>query len=1603
MTNTIKNAMNKFIQLASAALITLSLGMANAAPTDLGTAPLVSATTGDVLPNLMYILDNSGSMGWDFMPDYVGYNSVPGITDKPIYNNKCKASNGAFSEACSLSDPPYMTSAFNSIYYDPATTYSPGMNADGTEKTSMTSANTTGWTLVPRDAYNIQSTAKDRLIPNTALATAGYLDKVWCNAAPASIADRYNPAICNKNSQYIYPNASFSNGPNTIYGHPYYYTVSAGKYCTDKFLTSCITATAPTATHTFPAKLRWCTDSTYSNCQSKYLETTPTYKFAEWAGVVTGSSATGTIRIDAQSPANSPAASPSAMSITNITVNGISIISTPTSGLTISDTSILANRAALATSVKNAINAFVPTLASGNTDFWATCVGGTTCTGDLVTLFPVDRATSNPISAAFSGAIEVTTSADVVVSVAGAKAVGSITFTRARNSLSMTVSVNTNGGAGPSVPITGTVTAPSSDNTTTFANTVRAAINALSATSGYSATSSGGTVTITAASVGASKNGPIFTSIGGASVGGGSDIRYNTSPLAGGTGATSKTYTLPVTAVDFTGGAPSVNTFNRVDIEPATTSYPKAASRTDCAGATTCTYNEEMTNFANWYSYYRTRMQMMKTSTSRAFRTIDTRFRVGFITISSQSSYYLPIAPFATGQKASWYNKLVSVNPANSTPLRSALSMVGRIYAGKNPVSGFTADPVQYSCQQNFAILTTDGYWNTDANSDVKTVTGGALTSEPAASACPSGNCDGAGTSRPMYEGTTASFSTLSDTAKYYYDTDLRTTALGNCTGSTRPNGTTGDVCENNVFVTATDNNIKQHMTTFTLGLGVDASLTYTTDYKTATSGDFFELTQGTRNWPVPVADSQTAVDDLWHAAVNGQGSYFSAKNPTQLTTSLAEALQSIKAKVGAGAAAATSTLNPVAGDNFSYVASYTSQKWIGNLEARTVNIDTGKVSEDATWCLENVVQDTCSSPGVIEAVASGSSTQYFCKTGGATASTCTAPGVLSGTDCRVEVATACTGTLQSKVGASTDTRSIFMNVGGVLGAFNAANITTVGENTNFENSFLKVNLSQASIDFDEISTTATAKQNLMTKATLVSYLRGNTGYENRSANLVGTIDNRIYRFREAVTGDLVDSTPIFVGAPKANFTDPGYGTIATIGSFKETHKARQGTVYIGANDGMLHAINATNGQERWAYVPTMVMSNMYKLADKNYANAHNYFVNGDIVANDICTANCSSSATAVWKTILVAGLNGGGKGFFALDITNPDLPELLWEFDASDDNDVGFSYGNPVITKKADGTWVVLLTSGYNNLTGTNPGKGFLYVVNAATGALLSGGKYATGAGNASTPSGLADVNAYVTDASLNNTALYVYGGDLLGNVWRFDINSASSATNPFKIAVLKDPSGTVQPITVRPELAEASGKRVLYVGTGRYLGLNDLTDTQQQTIYAITDEGTTTLDNPRNSSLMVKQILTASGTAATRTIASPNPVNLASGRGWYIDFLDTGERQNVPAQLVFGTLLLPSTVPTNSLCSPGGYGWLNFLDYRTGAAVGGTLVSTKTNAPIVGINVFYIKGKPVVNIVTADNPTPQFPAVQPQFTGGSESGFTNHRVIWRELIDEQ
>jgi hypothetical protein len=97
---------------------------------------------------------------------------------------------------------------------------------------------------------------------------------------------------------------------------------------------------------------------------------------------------------------------------------------------------------------------------------------------------------------------------------------------------------------------------------------------------------------------------------------------------------------------------------------------------------------------------------------------------------------------------------------------------------------------------------------------------------------------------------------------------------------------------------------------------------------------------------------------------------------------------------------------------------------------------------------------------------------------------------------------------------------------------------------------------------------------------TLVSYLRGDTTL------------NTYYRKRTSVLGDIINASPLYVGKPVFKYNENNYQTYVT------SKAGRQKIVLAAANDGMLHAFDRTTGNELWAFIPTSVMSNMYKLAD---------------------------------------------------------------------------------------------------------------------------------------------------------------------------------------------------------------------------------------------------------------------------------------------------------------------------------------------------------------------------------------------------------------------
>jgi type IV pilus assembly protein PilY1 len=1257
----------------------------------------------------------------------------------------------------------------------------------------------------------------------------------------------------------------------------------------------------------------------------------------------------------------------------------------------------------------------------------------------------------------------------------------------------------------------------------------------------------------------------------------------------------------------------------------------------------------EQQNFANWFSYYRTRINMMKSAAGQAFKTMGNHFRVGISTINNRSTAFLDIADFDSTQKSSWYDKLYGVNPGNSTPLREALANVGRMYAGMKPNLGATSgDPVQYACQQNYTILSTDGFWNgTDSNvkkingtttmdnqdgalarpyydgatmsynrstsqlqssqtrttestsqlqkrttqiqkrttqlqqrsvltksvsgqlykgtssdygdnwtwssvstcsedlsgrnqtqcvvgvlqtqtsgdyggswtswtntnscttdysgrsqtdcrtsqswttvasctptrsgsSGSYTYTGGASavdcmvtasgwsnvsscsasatvecqttdtgwvnasscsgsssggqtvtcqttdTGWVGAGSCTAGSSGGqtvdcqtvtagpttvatctaqvAGsgnnwlqrtcattvvtaatgvetctavaptaensfvatncttvttgptsvtsctpatasaannwTTTTCSTGTTSggTSDTLADVAAYYYNTNLRSTA-GKCTGPIIPPATTAtNLCLwPNTLVPANgqDTATWPHMTTFTLGLGARGRMVFSSTYLTDTTGDYFDVWKGNTagasncswqnadgkpcNWPIPGSDQIENIDDLWHAAVNGHGNYFSATDPSTLTTALSSSLNVIINTPQPGTAASAATTNPkiTSANNFQFSSYFKSVEWSGELIRQTMSLTDGSVPYFDPLNPNPSAYDW-SAQVRLDATAYGSRNIYTKGTLGLIAFTWAS-----------------------------------LNTAGLQSYFTTPHIST--SPPGYPTQLTGLSQFCAAGGPDCIDTTAQSANTIATGGAageaLVNFLRGDI------SNQEGAVTDplKFFRNRTHVLGDIVSAQPQYVGPPNKTYADDNYS------AFVSAKASRLAIVYAAANDGMLHAFDAGTGDEKWAYIPSFVLPRLYTLADKKYSDKHQYFVEGTPSWGDICPSAPATVCTASqWKTILVGGLNGGGTGYYALDITNPTSPALLWEYT---DADMGYSFGNPQITKMDDGTWVVLLTSGYDNCphsasavqcvkNGSGDGNGYLYVLNAGTGALIQ--KISTGVGSTGTPSGLSRI---IAQAGATNVTERVYGGDLLGNLWRFSIGSGGYSAH--LLASFKDAAGIAQPIMAKPQVTTYNGKPIVYVGTGRYLGTTDVGTTQQQTFYAVKDplDSTTYSALRSNSGFISKTAVDGICPAGSDTeICQPGTKvrtviqngglssdSLSNKTGWYVDFpASSGELEFTDPKLTHGTLSFSTSVPTattSAVCGssassdPVAFGYM--LDWLNGGAV--------------------------------------------------------------------
>lgn len=486
----------------------------------------------------------------------------------------------------------------------------------------------------------------------------------------------------------------------------------------------------------------------------------------------------------------------------------------------------------------------------------------------------------------------------------------------------------------------------------------------------------------------------------------------------------------------------------------------------------------------------------------------------------------------------------------------------------------------------------------------------------------------------------------------------------------------------------------------------------------------------------------------------------------------------------------------------------------------------------------------------------------------------------------------------------------------------------------------------------------------------VLNYLRGDRSNEGSATGN--------FRVRDSRLGDIVNSTPVFVGPPELNWPDytinnkfggPDSNTTDTYddGShsyYKHMTVANGGAadrtqvIYTGANDGMLHGFNASlthadRGKELFAYIPSPLYSSsandgLHYLADRHYA--HKFYVDLTPTVSDVYIDPAGGTSRS-WRTILVGGLGAGGRGLFALDITDPtrfgDLTTyaddiLLWEFTSGDNPDLGYTFSRPTVAMMQNGKWAVIVGNGYNS--SNHIGKLFILFIEAGVDGWAASDYVVlnTKVGTAEIPNGLSTPR--VVDLDGDSVADRIYTGDLQGNMWAFNVSSATASDwgpaygtleSPLPLFTAKDSTGKAQPITAAPVArknpngtTEVPNVLVLF-GTGKFLETGDIIAADPMTYYAVWDAGTGGLLRGD----LVGRAVTDSG--GIRTIVDGAAIidwNL--DHGWYLELNSSGERVVTDSLLRRDVVFFNTIMPSDTVCEAGGTGWLMALDFATGKA---------------------------------------------------------------------
>lgn len=630
----------------------------------------------------------------------------------------------------------------------------------------------------------------------------------------------------------------------------------------------------------------------------------------------------------------------------------------------------------------------------------------------------------------------------------------------------------------------------------------------------------------------------------------------------------------------------------------------------------------------------------------------------------------------------------------------------------------------------------------------------------------------------------------------------------------------------------------------------------------------------------------------------------------------------------------------------------------------------------------------------------------------------------------------------------------------------NIRTITTAGDGTNHPTTGIKAkDFQTGNLSFSALGITGNVQDVYGTNYPLddmVKYLRGDQSHEASKATTGNTL-----RTRSAVLGDIVNSEPV-IASPKSNFgygyyTDTMFTGYSTVGGYLTDKANRKAVAYVGANDGMLHAFDSSTepcandsaktcakagaGKELFAFVPNGVLDGMGELPKPDSRFAHRYFVDGQMTVTD-------AKDGGTWKTLLVGSAGAGGRSVFVLNVGNPDTfteANVLWERNSKVDLDIGNVYGKPLLVPLENDKWGVLFGNGY----GGNLSDPSLYILDAFTGRKIA--KITANDGKPGQTSFLVGLMCSLTDFLIPNfpgcaraTDPYnglgqitsidkdgngkvdtVYGGDLQGNLWKFDLSNgdegnwkvANSGKALFQTQVSTNASSQqqYQPITGGIRVAAGPGSgAMIYFGTGRYFvtGDNDVVKSPQvpqlQSLYAFFDNGITA--NQLTIADLQRQTVTSqqtTGAYTTRNI-STEPVfyyGANAKRGWYLDLkvntsaVNDGERFIATPLVQSGRVFFTTYTPKEDSCNPGGTNFQYGLDLLSGTGslgnvqllgtgtvacangdCGAAAIVTKggsaTQAPVMGVGVAAIN--PLVQIDPACDPTKE-----------SCAGFTQCQVV--------